>query len=65
MSTLLRPAIWPLSHALCAVYSIDERSAIRKSHENPSIQKLVRRGSWGLRWEAFSSQVQRCSAEHC
>ena len=23
------------------VYSIDERSAIRKSHENPSIQKLV------------------------
>lgn len=30
-----------------AVYSIDERSALRKSHENPSVQKLYKVGQWG------------------
>lgn len=30
------------AHLPPAVYSIDERSAIRKSHENPSIQKLYK-----------------------
>lgn len=43
--TASAPSPHPHPTALLPVYSIDERSAIRKSHENPSIQRLYKVGS--------------------